>query len=83
MYVELVIVFGISPVKLPSFRLRIALLSALLASSTLISFGLCSWWLTYQAKVSRLDALLKGILVTPSLQNIRRSEDTSLGASRR
>lgn len=39
-----------------SFRLRIALLSAVLAGSALVGFGLISWWLIYQAKLSRLDA---------------------------
>jgi two-component system, OmpR family, heavy metal sensor histidine kinase CusS len=39
-----------------SFRLRIALLSVVLAGSALVGFGLISWWLIYQAKLSRLDA---------------------------
>lgn len=42
-----------------SFRLRIALLSAVLAGSALVGFGLISWWLIYQAKLSRLDAELE------------------------
>ncbi|MEH2229478.1 MAG: ATP-binding protein [Nostoc sp.] len=44
--------------KLPSFRLRIALLSAALAGSTLIGFGAVSWFQIYNAKISRLDAEL-------------------------
>lgn len=42
-----------------SFRLRIALLSAILAGSALVGFGLISWWLIYQAKLSRLDVELE------------------------
>ncbi|WP_339381030.1 ATP-binding protein [Brasilonema sp. UFV-L1] len=49
--------------KLRSFRLRIALLSAALAGSTLIGFGLVSWFLIYDAKLNRLDAELKGHLM--------------------
>jgi two-component system, OmpR family, heavy metal sensor histidine kinase CusS len=45
-----------------SFRLRIALLSALLAGSTLIGFGILTWKLIYDAKVSRLDASLESQL---------------------
>ncbi|WP_414755737.1 ATP-binding protein [Anabaena sp. CCY 9910] len=44
--------------KLPSFRLRIALLSAALAGSTLVGFSAVSWWQIYDAKLSRLDAEL-------------------------
>lgn len=46
----------------PSFRLRIALLSAGLAGSTLIGFSVVSWKLIYDAKVSRLDASLENQL---------------------
>ncbi|GAB4233579.1 MAG: hypothetical protein Kow00121_61540 [Elainellaceae cyanobacterium] len=46
--------------KLHSFRLRIALLSAILAGSTLVGFGVVAWRLIYVAKVSRLDAKLEG-----------------------
>ncbi|MEH2284408.1 MAG: ATP-binding protein [Nostoc sp.] len=44
--------------KLPSFRLRLALLSAALAGSTLVGFGAVSWFQIYNAKISRLDAEL-------------------------
>lgn len=44
--------------KLPSFRLRIALLSAALAGSTLIGFGAISWFQIYNAQINRLDAQL-------------------------
>jgi heavy metal sensor kinase len=44
--------------KLPSFRLRIALLSAALAGTTLVGFGAVSWFQIYNAKISRLDAEL-------------------------
>ncbi|MEC4814749.1 MAG: ATP-binding protein [Scytonema sp. PMC 1069.18] len=48
--------------KLRSFRLRIALLSAILAGSALVGFGLISSWLIYDAKVSRLDVELESQL---------------------
>ncbi len=44
--------------KLSSFRLRIALLSAALAGSALVGFGAVSWFQIYNAKISRLDAEL-------------------------
>jgi two-component system heavy metal sensor histidine kinase CusS len=52
--------------KLSSFRLRIALLSAALAGSALVGFGAVSWFQIYNAKISRLDAemfnqLIRGI----------------------
>ncbi|MEH2240198.1 ATP-binding protein [Nostoc sp.] len=55
--------------KLPSFRLRIALLSAALAGTTLVGFGAVSWFQIYNAKISRLDAELLNHLmrVTPNL----------------
>nr|WP_199298061.1 HAMP domain-containing protein [Trichocoleus sp. FACHB-40] len=46
-----------------SFRIRIALLSAVLAGSAIVGFGLISWWLIYEAKVSRLDAELESQLM--------------------
>ncbi|MBD1905701.1 ATP-binding protein [Funiculus sociatus GB2-A5] len=49
--------------KLRSFRIRIALLSAVLAGSAIAGFGLISWWLIYEAKVSRLDAELESQLM--------------------
>ncbi|MBN3896972.1 MAG: HAMP domain-containing protein [Nostoc sp. NOS(2021)] len=55
--------------KLPSFRLRIALLSASLAGSALVGFGAVSWFQIYNAKISRLDAELLNNLMraTPNL----------------
>ncbi|WP_375507327.1 ATP-binding protein [uncultured Nostoc sp.] len=55
--------------KLPSFRLRIALLSAALAGTTLVGFGAVSWFQIYNAKISRLDAELLNYLMraTPNL----------------
>ena len=44
--------------KLPSFRLRIALLSAALAGSALVGFGAVSWFQIYTAQINRLDAQL-------------------------
>jgi len=49
--------------KLRSFRFRIALMAAILAGSALVGFGLISWWLIYEAKVSRLDAELESQLI--------------------
>ena len=49
-----------------SFRLRIALLSALLAGSALIGFGLVSGWLVYKAKLSRIDDGIKNQLLRES-----------------
>ncbi|MBW4610049.1 MAG: HAMP domain-containing histidine kinase [Hassallia sp. WJT32-NPBG1] len=44
--------------KRPSFRLRIASLSAALAGSTLVGFAAVSWFQIYNAQISRLDAQL-------------------------
>ncbi len=49
--------------KLRSFRIRLALTSAVLAGSALVGFGMTSWWLIYQAKVSRLDEAIKSQLI--------------------
>jgi two-component system heavy metal sensor histidine kinase CusS len=49
--------------KVKSFRLRIAVLSALLAGAALVGFGAVAWWLIYDAKVSRLDARLDNQLL--------------------
>ena len=46
-----------------SFRTRLALASAVLAGSALIGFGMTSWWLIYQTKVSRLDEAIKSQLI--------------------
>ena len=46
-----------------SFRTRLALASAVLAGTALIGFGMTSWWLIYQAKVSRLDEAIKSQLM--------------------
>ncbi|MBD2596304.1 HAMP domain-containing protein [Nostoc spongiaeforme FACHB-130] len=48
---------------LRSFRLRIALLSAALAGTTLVGFGAISWFQIYNAKISRLDAELLNQLI--------------------
>ncbi len=76
----LVIVFGINEMKLRSFRLRIALLSAILAGASLASFGILSWWLTYEAKMNRLDAELENILLMLPVENIREFDETSLSS---
>ncbi|MBE9209386.1 HAMP domain-containing protein [Nostoc sp. LEGE 06077] len=52
--------------QLRSFRLRIALLSAALAGSTLVGFGAVSWFQIYNAKISRLDAELLNQLIRTS-----------------
>jgi len=53
-------------VKWHSFRLRIALLSATLAGSAIICFGLVSWLLIYKTKVARLDSEIKSQLLRES-----------------
>ncbi|WP_309735119.1 ATP-binding protein [Chamaesiphon sp. OTE_75_metabat_556] len=47
----------------PSFRLRIALLSSLLAGAALVGFGAMSWGLIYQAKLNRIDDAIKNHLI--------------------
>lgn len=49
--------------KIRSFRLRIALLSASLAGSALIGFGFASWLLIYKTKIDALDAEIKSQLL--------------------
>lgn len=49
-----------------SFRLRVALLSAALAGSALVGFGVISWLQIYNAKISRLDAELVNHLMRAS-----------------
>jgi len=62
-------------VKLQSFRFRIALSSAVLASIALIGFSIVSWWLIYDAKVKRLDAEIKNQLIQST-----RPQSTQWGA---
>ncbi len=52
--------------KQPSFRLRIALLSSLLAGGALAGFGGMSWWLIYQVKLNRIDDGIKNQLLRES-----------------
>ncbi|BAY63750.1 integral membrane sensor signal transduction histidine kinase [Calothrix brevissima NIES-22] len=52
--------------QLRSFRLRMALLSAALAGSTLVGFAVVSWFQIYNAKISRLDAELLNQLMRAS-----------------
>ena len=54
---------SLESLKLRSFRTRIALASAVLAGSALVGFGVTSWWLIYQTKVSRLDEVMKSQLI--------------------
>ncbi|WP_082065306.1 sensor histidine kinase [Aliterella atlantica] len=49
-----------------SFRTRLALASAVLAGSALVGFGMTSWWLIYQAQVSRLDEAIANQLIRAS-----------------
>jgi two-component system, OmpR family, heavy metal sensor histidine kinase CusS len=78
--------------KRPSFRLRIALLSAGLAGSALVGFGAVSWFQIYEAKISRLDAELLNQLMRasrpperpPEVERWQRYEDSlthSLGTN--
>jgi two-component system, OmpR family, heavy metal sensor histidine kinase CusS len=50
------------PLHLNSFRLRIALMAALLAGIALVGFGGASWLLIYKARLTRLDSDLKNQL---------------------
>jgi two-component system heavy metal sensor histidine kinase CusS len=59
--------------KLRSFRLRLALLSAALAGTALIGFGAISWVQIYNAKLNRLDADLFNQLIRST--RIREQED--------
>ncbi|WP_414622518.1 HAMP domain-containing protein [Calothrix sp. CCY 0018] len=54
--------------KLPSFRLRIALFSATLAGTALIGFAAVSWFQIYNAKVNRLDAQIVNQLMRPPMR---------------
>ncbi|MGB6297404.1 MAG: ATP-binding protein [Rivularia sp. (in: cyanobacteria)] len=49
--------------KLPSFRLRIALFSSVLAGSALIVFAGISWFQIYKTKIIRLDAQITNELM--------------------
>jgi two-component system, OmpR family, heavy metal sensor histidine kinase CusS len=64
--------------KLRSFRLRIVLISAVLAGSALVGFGFVSWWLIYNAKVGRLDAKLENQLMEMHLQKQRQAYEAIL-----
>jgi two-component system, OmpR family, heavy metal sensor histidine kinase CusS len=55
-------------VSQPSFRLRIALLSSLLAGAALVGFGAMSWWLIYQAKLNRIDDAIKNHLIGDAIR---------------
>ncbi|RCJ39419.1 two-component sensor histidine kinase [Nostoc punctiforme NIES-2108] len=66
--------------KLPSFRLRIALLSTALAGSTLVGFGAVSWFQIYNAKISRLDAELLNHLMRAT-PNFPPREEPPVGAA--
>ncbi|WP_347566261.1 ATP-binding protein [Scytonema sp. UIC 10036] len=62
-----------------SFRLRIALLSAALAGSTLIGFGVTAWLQISDAKRSRLDAQLENrlfLVASPRFFNRWQSYET-------
>lgn len=52
--------------KWHSFRLRITLLSVILAGSALVGFGLVSWFQIYQTKLARLDDQIKSHLLRES-----------------
>ncbi|HLO48352.1 MAG TPA: ATP-binding protein [Kamptonema sp.] len=52
--------------KCHSFRFRIALLSAMLAGTALVGFGLVSWFLIYKTKLARFDSEIKSHLLRES-----------------
>ena len=57
-----------------SFRLRLALLSALLTGLALTAFGLGSWWLIKKLKIERIDAEVR-VQAERGLPRIRSMED--------
>lgn len=57
-----------------SFRLRLALLSALLTGLVLTAFGLGSWWLIQKLKIERIDAEVRA-QAERGLPRIRSMED--------
>jgi signal transduction histidine kinase len=57
-----------------SFRLRLALLSALLTGLALIAFGLGSWWLIKKLKIERIDTEVR-VQAERGLPHIRSMED--------
>jgi two-component system, OmpR family, heavy metal sensor histidine kinase CusS len=67
-------------VKLRSFRLRIALLSSLLAGLALVGFGVVAWRLIYTAKVNRLDEKLENQLGRASRLRPQESWEESYAA---
>ena len=54
--------------KLRSFRMRIALLSVLLAGSALVGFSIASWLLIYETKLARLDSEIKNQLLQKAVR---------------
>jgi len=61
-----------------SFRLRLALLSALLSGVVLAAFGLGSWWLVRSIKMERLDSEVRAVVqreVTRSASDTRWSDE--------
>jgi len=67
-----------------SFRLRIALMSTLLAGVAIAGFVMASWLLIYQAKLTRLDTQIRSQLlrdsVAPHPEAFWKSYTTSLAA---
>ncbi len=61
--------------KLPSFRLRIALLSGALAGSALVGFGAVCWFQIYNAQIGRLDAELENQLMRAAGPRDRQPRD--------
>ena len=47
--------------KLLSFRLKIALLSALISGVVLLGFGAASWYLIYRQKVAAVDTEIRSL----------------------
>jgi hypothetical protein len=64
-----------------SFRLRMALLSALLAGLALAAFGFGSWWLIRGLKLERIDAEVRA-QAERGLQRIRNTQDWNSVESR-
>jgi signal transduction histidine kinase len=64
-----------------SFRLRLALLSALLTGLVLLLFGAGSWWLIREGKLQRLDSELRSY-AEREVNHLRNSEEWRLEETR-
>ncbi|MDT8991948.1 ATP-binding protein [Curvibacter sp. APW13] len=61
-----------------SFRLRLAVVSALLSATILVAFGAGSWWLIRNAKLGQLDSEMKA-LAGREVGLLDRAESSAIG----